>query len=152
MGFALKSSHLLGRYPTTWTISPAHFCFSYFLGIVSYFLPRLASDHNLPSYIAGITVLHHYTLAYWFFPGLATNWDPPYLCLLSSWDYRHELLFLASWCIIIIIDTGAWTQGLYLEPLHQPFFVMGFFDLGSLKLFAIVTLKSNLPDLCLLSS
>jgi hypothetical protein len=23
-------------------------------------------------------------------PGLASNHDPPDLCLLSSWDYRHE--------------------------------------------------------------
>jgi hypothetical protein len=38
--------------------------------------------------------------------------------------------------IIIICSAGAWTQGLHLEPLHQPFFVMGFFEIGSLKLFA----------------
>jgi hypothetical protein len=25
-----------------------------------------------------------------YFPGLASNWDPPDLCLLSSYDYRHE--------------------------------------------------------------
>jgi hypothetical protein len=33
-------------------------------------------------------------------------------------------------------STGAWTQGLYLKPLHQPFFlcVMGFFQIGSRKL------------------
>jgi hypothetical protein len=38
-------------------------------------------------------------------------------------------------------DTGAWTQGLHLEPLHQPlfidFFLMNFFfKIGSLELFA----------------
>jgi hypothetical protein len=41
---------------------------------------------------------------------------------------------------ILIIDfffgTGAWTQGPHLEPLHHPFFVMGFFETGSCKLFA----------------
>jgi hypothetical protein len=25
-----------------------------------------------------------------YLPGLALNLDPPDLCLLSSWDYRHE--------------------------------------------------------------
>jgi hypothetical protein len=29
-----------------------------------------------------------------------------------------------------------WTQGLHLESLHQPFFLMGFFKIGSHKLFA----------------
>jgi hypothetical protein len=27
--------------------------------------------------------------------------------------------------------TGVWTQGLHLEPLHQSFSVMGFFEIGS---------------------
>jgi hypothetical protein len=26
---------------------------------------------------------------------------------------------------------GIWTQGLHLKPLHQPFFVKGFFEIGS---------------------
>jgi hypothetical protein len=42
-------------------------------------------------------------------------------------------------CIIFFLfffySTGAWTQDLHLEPLHQPFFVMGFFEIGSHKLF-----------------
>jgi hypothetical protein len=25
-----------------------------------------------------------------YLPGLASNYDPPDLCLLSSWDYRRE--------------------------------------------------------------
>jgi hypothetical protein len=32
--------------------------------------------------------------------------------------------------------TGAWTQSLHGEPLHQPFFVMGIFEIGSHELFA----------------
>jgi hypothetical protein len=32
--------------------------------------------------------------------------------------------------------TGVWTQGLHLEPLHQPFFVMVVLEIGSHKLFA----------------
>jgi hypothetical protein len=31
---------------------------------------------------------------------------------------------------------GAWTLELHLEPLHQPFFVMNFFEIGSRELFA----------------
>jgi hypothetical protein len=32
---------------------------------------------------------------------------------------------------------GTWTQGLHLEPLHQPpFFCEGFFEIGALELFA----------------
>jgi hypothetical protein len=43
----------------------------------------------------------------------------------KCWDYRcvspqlaREFFFCSAW---------AWTQGLHLEPLHQPFFVMVFF-------------------------
>jgi hypothetical protein len=41
-----------------------------------------------------------------------------------------------SWSIywFIYCGTGFWTQGLHLESLHQPFFVKGFFEIGSLKL------------------
>jgi hypothetical protein len=30
---------------------------------------------------------------------------------------------------------GAWTQGLHFEPLHQPYFCEGFFNIGSRELF-----------------
>jgi hypothetical protein len=30
--------------------------------------------------------------------------------------------------IYLFCGTGAWTQGLNFEPLHRPFFVMGFFQ------------------------
>jgi hypothetical protein len=43
-----------------------------------------------------------------------------------------ELLFI----YLFICSTGAWTQGLNLEPLHQPFFVMCFIETGSWELFA----------------
>jgi hypothetical protein len=29
---------------------------------------------------------------------LALNLDPPNLCLLRNWDYRHELLYLPQIC------------------------------------------------------
>jgi hypothetical protein len=43
---------------------------------------------------------------------LALNLDPPYFCLLRSWDYRHELLCLAFLIIYLFIfaGTGVWTQ------------------------------------------
>jgi hypothetical protein len=36
---------------------------------------------------------------------------------------------------------GDSSQGLHLEPLHQPFFVIGFFETGSRKLFAQADFK-----------
>jgi hypothetical protein len=48
--------------------------------------------------------------------------------------------------------TGAETQGLHLEPLHQPFFVKGFFNIGSRKLFTWDDSEPDPPDLCLLNS
>jgi hypothetical protein len=38
-------------------------------------------------------------------------WQPPWL----------GFIFVFVW------GTGAWTQGLHFEPLHQPFFCDGFF-------------------------
>jgi hypothetical protein len=41
----------------------------------------------------------------------------------------------------LFCGTGAWTQGLHLEPLHQPYFYEGFFEVGSLELFAQADFK-----------
>jgi hypothetical protein len=39
-------------------------------------------------------------------------------------------------CMFVCVGvTGVWTQGIHLESLHQPFFVMGFFKIGSRELF-----------------
>jgi hypothetical protein len=38
--------------------------------------------------------------------------------------------------IIFSCGTGSCTQGLHLEPFHQPFFVMSVFKIGSRELFA----------------
>jgi hypothetical protein len=51
---------------------------------------------------------------------------------------------------ILFCSTGAWTQGLYLEPLHQPFIRRVFFKIGSHELLAQASF--NPPDLSLLSS
>jgi hypothetical protein len=44
-------------------------------------------------------------------------------------------------------STGTWTQGLHLQPLHQPFFVMVFF-----RDQVCLALNCYPPDFCLLSS
>jgi hypothetical protein len=51
------------------------------------------------------------------------------------------LLFVGLFLFLFFCGTGVWTQGLHLEPLHQPFFVMGFFKIGSRKLFAPANFK-----------
>jgi hypothetical protein len=50
------------------------------------------------------------------------------------WDIGSIFFFFCG--------TGFWTQGLHLESLCQPFFVMGFFKIGSHKLFAWAGFKS----------
>jgi hypothetical protein len=50
-------------------------------------------------------------------------------------------------------STGAWTQGLHLKPLHQPFTVKGFFqDMVLWNYLPRLTPNHDPPDLCLLSS
>jgi hypothetical protein len=73
--------------------------FSYFLGRVSSFCPRLVLDHNPPtSCIAGIKVCTTTSSLFvevgsqkFFFAWLAWNCDSLSLCLLISWDYRCAL-------------------------------------------------------------
>jgi hypothetical protein len=48
----------------------------------------------------------------------------------------YSMLFKKNYC-----STGTWTQGLHLEPLHQPLFVMGFFNTGSHELFSLAGLE-----------
>jgi hypothetical protein len=86
------------------------------------------------------------------------NWKstPPHLFLKTGSHYKARLPSnLWSFCLSLLsagikdmshhtfpkntlffCSTGAWTHGLYLEPLHQSFFVIGFFDIGSHKLFS----------------
>jgi hypothetical protein len=50
--------------------------------------------------------------------------------------YQFMPLVLASiFFFFLFCSTGVWTQGLHLEPLHQPFFVKRFFEIGSCELF-----------------
>jgi hypothetical protein len=59
------------------------------------------------------------------------------------------MTFLLVVFFVFLVEL-VWTQGLYLELLHQPFFVMGFLEIGSLKLFAWAGFKHDPPDLFLL--
>jgi hypothetical protein len=38
--------------------------------------------------------------------------------------------------ILFFCGTGVGTQGLHIEPLHQPFLVMDFFEIGVQEIFA----------------
>jgi hypothetical protein len=38
---------------------------------------------------------------------------------------------------VCVCDTGSWILGLHLEPLHQPFFCDGCFEIESCELFAL---------------
>jgi hypothetical protein len=63
------------------------------------------------------------------FPHLFPLPDIYFLCLFFENLFLFALFFWGG-------GTGAWTQGLHLEPFHQPFFVLGFLKIGSHKLFA----------------
>jgi hypothetical protein len=47
----------------------------------------------------------------------------------------HNLAISNCWVCVCVCGTGAQTQGLQLKPLHQPFFMKGFFKVESCKLF-----------------
>jgi hypothetical protein len=38
----------------------------------------------------------------------------------------HRVFFIVDGWGWVVGGTGVWTQGLHLEPLHQPFFVIVF--------------------------
>jgi hypothetical protein len=59
---------------------------------------------------------------------------------LLSWNYCPWTRFLF---FFFFHHTGFWTQGLYFEPFHQPFLVMGFFEIGFRELFVQVGSESQ---------
>jgi hypothetical protein len=82
---------------------------------------------------AGITGMHHHTWERWNF-----------LILPMLSFYHHTIahtpssMYLSSpfYILLFFCSPGAWTQGLHLELLHQPYFCEKFFKIGSLELFA----------------
>jgi hypothetical protein len=55
------------------------------------------------------------------------------LYVLEKLPFQKEICGIII-IIIIVCGTGVWTQGLRLEPLHQPFLMMGFLEIGSSEL------------------
>jgi hypothetical protein len=50
------------------------------------------------------------------------------------WPYTIRMsIFTTHNAFFFFFSTEAWTQGLYLEPLHQPCFCEGFFETGSCR-------------------
>jgi hypothetical protein len=67
----------------------------------------------------------------------AISWLPRSLRVSVTLGNIDSLYFFFSLFFLFIYwGTGAWTQGLHLEPLYQPFFMMGFFEIRSWELFA----------------
>jgi hypothetical protein len=68
-----------------------------------------------------------------------TVYEPRALCMPSYWaippTQKHYTFFF------FFGSTGVWTQSLDFEPLHQPFCMKGFFEVGSHKLFAQAVFK-----------
>jgi hypothetical protein len=79
------------------------------------------------------------------------------LCCLTHPDvYIMHALWWVSHLSMYFFHTGAWTQGLYLEPPHQPIVCVCvrcfFLRWESHKLFSQLYLNCDPPDICLLSS
>jgi hypothetical protein len=65
-----------------------------------------------------------------------------YKRLFSLFSFSFLFSFLLYWGL---------NSGPYLELLYQPFFVMGFFKIGSLGLFSLAGFEPRSSYLCLLS-
>jgi hypothetical protein len=64
-------------------------------------------------------------------------WALYYFLLEYYFTFRSFILCVALFMYLFIYfcSTGAWTQGLHLEPLFQPFSVLDIFEIGSHGLF-----------------
>jgi hypothetical protein len=65
--------------------------------------------------------LRAYTMSHSTSPGLASNHNPSYLCLLTSWDYRCEPLAPGSTSLLMTIKALCSVNGLcvLLTPLES---------------------------------
>jgi hypothetical protein len=73
---------------------------------------------------------------------------------MNLWKMINLMIkdMLLQYSFFFFCCTGAWTQGLHLEPLHQPYFCEAFFETESLELFVWAGFECSLPDLFLQSS
>jgi hypothetical protein len=104
----------------------------------------MCSREKLGSFSIGIQLTcHFFCKAFWNFYPL---WIMFFSCgsdfALFSIKYFNEVSFQGVWLIFFsFCGTGTWVQDLHLEPFHQPFFLKGFFKMGSLEPFARVGFK-----------
>jgi hypothetical protein len=70
----------------------------------------------------------------WTSPGVNKHF--PRVMWLWLVSKSRSLTPFKKYLLIYLGGTGVWTQGLYLELLHQPFFLKGIFQIRSCKLFA----------------
>jgi hypothetical protein len=107
--FDLRSLSLLGRNSTTWAMSSALFCFSYFSDRVSHFCPELALDYSPPtcaSNIAGITDTQKHA------PNI--GWDVVSLGFCLGWPQTANLPVSISWVADV---TGVYHHAWPLEKI-----------------------------------
>jgi hypothetical protein len=119
---------LLGRCSTTWATPPVFFALVIF-EIRSHIYAWAGLDHDPSIYACCIgwddRLMPPGPAFYWlgwnlmnFLPRLASNCNPPHLCLLSSQDYRRELL-----CPVIslnnILSVRAWRLFNQSTPLRD---------------------------------
>jgi hypothetical protein len=97
LGFEFRTSHLMGKCSTTWaTFQPFLYLVIFQVGS-KVFAQRPTSDLTLPPMWVKSNMDHHTQLINWdrgltnFLSMLASNYNPPDLCLLNSWNYRCNL-------------------------------------------------------------
>jgi hypothetical protein len=86
LGFELKTLHLLGRCCITWTMPTVLFASDRVL----HFCPGCPNRWDYRCTLPCPVYLLRYGSLTNFLPRLASNLVLPYLCLLSSWDYRYK--------------------------------------------------------------
>jgi hypothetical protein len=70
---------------------------------------------------------------------------------LTAWTIPPASLSLMGLFFFFFCGAGVWTQGLYHHS-NQPFFMKGFFKIGSPNYLPGLASNHDPPDLCLLSS
>jgi hypothetical protein len=128
----------------TWTTPPpAPLDLGYFSDRVLCFLLRTGSDRGPLTYascIARIADMHHALLVYGNAYSPLTHIPPgcswtSVLPISASRVNGTRLTNKMYVFLFVFCSTGVWTQGLHLEPLHQPCFVVAVFKIHSHKLF-----------------
>jgi hypothetical protein len=141
VGFELRASCLQSRCSMAWVIPAAHFALIILeMGVLwTICLDRpqttvLLMSASWVARITGLSRLIFKLLLLLFFSVLGIE-----LSLVHGRQaFYHWAMSLAQegHFFLCVSDTGAWTQGLNLEPLHQIYFFEGFFERRSRELLA----------------